>query len=1040
MGVQRSEGRGPLRAVLVAVFFLSGAAGLVYEVVWTRMFGIVFGNTTFAVGTVLAAFMGGLALGAWFFGQLADKSARPVLLYAVLEIGVGFYAFLLPLLLDLASELYRFAFANFGYDFAGFTVLRAVVSFTLLLLPTALMGGTLPVLSKALVRSSAQAGGQVGLLYAANTFGAVAGTVAAGFFLIPWLGVRETTFAAAFLNLGIGTCALAFSGRMRVTEVRQRIKLPGPDRLQRIVLAAALVWGFAAFCYEVFWNRVLLFIFSSSTYAFSIMLTTFLVGLALGGAAGSALANRLSRPVRTLAWIELAVGLTALLSLWALGHIGDMYAWTMRHIRLVSWWHWNLMRFLEALLVMLPPTVLMGLAFPVAVRALGPDVRQVGRRVGALYTWNTVGGVLGALVASFVLMPLLGTRTGLLVASFVNLAVGVLLFTSVAAKPGRTLLSGLAGAVGVAGLALFVFPVNYLATAFNFNQKGSQLLYVDEGVNGTVTVHDYQDNRVVCVNNVLVAGTAFDLRTTQKLHGHIPMLLHPNPRKVMQVGFGTGETSRVVGLYGVERLDAVELVPEIVKASSFFTDINGRVFEKPFFHAIFADGKNYASLTTEKYDVIMNDSVHPAEVANASLYTLEYFQACRDRLKEDGLMSSWLPLFGLSPEDLKSILKTFQAVFPHASLWIANNCRNRHALLVGWKKDQPFRIDFERIRRKMQDPAVGQDLRGIHMNSAFDVLDCLVLDEAGMRRFTRGAVINTDDHPFLDFHTPRVYGPDELIWARNLEQVLRFRAAPWKLVRYAGPDSSQVIQRIRRTAIASAFVWKGIVDELRGEVGLAQMAYQQAARLNPRDPDPPFLAAASAARVNTYEARVENNPDDFDAELRLGVLYLGLGEAVKAEKHLRRAVALDPGSAEAHANLGTVCLALGKGEEALNELQLARELDPGLALAYYNLGFALAQVKKDYARAAEAWRKAVQLDPSYAPAHYNLGLALLKLGQSRAAVSELEKALDLQPADMQVRRLLSYVYRSLGDTTKARDVLGFLTKMQRVEIGEKKSR
>ncbi|NOZ55748.1 MAG: hypothetical protein GXO73_03025, partial [Calditrichaeota bacterium] len=318
---------------------------------------------------------------------------------------------------------------------------------------------------------------------------------------------------------------------------------------------------------------MLLFIFSSSTYAFSIMLTTFLIGLALGGAVGSAFADRLSRPLHALAWIELAVGLSALVSLWALGHIGDMYAWTMRHIRLVTWWHWNLMRFLEALLVMLPPTVLMGMAFPVAVRALGPDLRRLGQQVGSLYTWNTAGGVLGSLAASFILMPLLGTRTGLLVASSLNLAVGVLLLTLAAESPKRALAVSLAGALAVAGAAFVVFPANYLATAFNFNQKGSKLLYVDEGVNGTVTVHAYKDNRIVCVNNVLVAGTAFDLRTTQKLQGHIPMLLHPHPRRVMQVGFGTGETSRVVGLYGVERLDAVELVPEIVKASRFFTDI-----------------------------------------------------------------------------------------------------------------------------------------------------------------------------------------------------------------------------------------------------------------------------------------------------------------------------------------------------------------------------------------------------------------------------------------------------------------------------------
>ncbi|HFE52480.1 MAG TPA: tetratricopeptide repeat protein [Bacteroidetes bacterium] len=900
------------------------------------------------------------------------------------------------------------------------------VSSLVLLVPTTLMGGTLPVLSKALVRSRPSAGADVGVLYTVNTAGAVAGAVAAGFFLIPWLGVREATYFAATWNLAVGVVAILVSRRVPATAAHVEKLSPVAVPFEKLLLLGALAWGFAAFCYEVFWTRVLLFIFSSSTYAFSIMLITFLLGLALGAGVGSLLASRVRRPLLSLAWVEIAVGVVALGSLWALGHIGDMYAWTLRHIRLVTWWHWNLMRFLEAVAVMLPATLLMGMTFPLAIRVLSPERERVGSKVGLFYGYNTVGAVLGSLAASFVILPLVGTRTGLLLASFLNLAVGVAFLVALSQSRWRTVGLGLVGAGGVLMVSLVVFPGDYLATAFNFNQKGSKLVYVDEGVNGTVTVHQYPDNRVVCVNNVLVAGTAFDLRTTQKLQGHIPMLLHPHPRKVMQVGFGTGETSRVVGLYGVARLDAVELVPEIVKASRFFVDINGRVFEKAFFNPIFADGKNYASLTREKYDVIMNDSVHPAEVANASLYTLEYFKACRERLAEDGLMSSWLPLFGLAPEDLKSILKTFQAVFPHASLWIANNCRNRHALLIGWKEDRPLRIDFDQIRRKMQDPAVKEDLAGIHMQSPYDVIDCLVLDEDGIRKFTAGAPLNTDDHPFLDFHTPRVYGPDELIWARNLEQVLRYRCLPWKLVQVSGPDSAEVLSRIRRTAMASSFVWQGIIRELRGDVAAARLSYSQAAQLNPDDPDPTYLLAASRARVESLRKLVEADPRDFETRLRLGVLYLGLGKIAEAEKQLQEALRLDPGSAEAHANLATVLLAKGQGEKALAELGKARKLDPKLSLVYYNLGFALVQVRKDYQAAVQAWERAVQLDPTYEPAHYNLGLALLSLGRREEAARALERALDLQPTDLEARRVLAYVYTSLGDTTRARELGRFL--------------
>ncbi|MDZ7373117.1 MAG: fused MFS/spermidine synthase [candidate division KSB1 bacterium] len=1016
---KEGEGLSPLaRGILVFAFLASGSAGLVYEVVWARMLGNVFGNTTFAIGTVLAAFMGGLALGSWLLGRVADRSRHPLQLYAVLELGIAAYGLLFPSFLRIVQVLQKWVFHRLGYGFVGFTALRVFLTLALLLVPTLLLGGTLPVLSRAFVRSARRIGSEVGLLYTVNTVGAVGGAFSAGFLLIPWLGVRGTLWFAAGMSAMAGGIALLVSRWFKPARQRAAtVVVPELSAPVRTVLIAALLWGFASFCYEVLWTRVLVFTFSSSTYAFSTMLVTFLVGLALGGGLGAALADRLQRPLVALAAVQTGVGVAALLSLWALGRTGDFYQWAMTHIPLVSWWHWNAVRFTEAFLVMLPPALLIGTAFPVAVKVVASDKETLGTRVGSLYAWNTIGGVGGSLAASFLLLPVLGSQRGLVCASSLNFFAAALV-----CHPG--LRKGIQRAAVVLGAALLAaagflaFPQNYLIRVFSFNQKGSDLLFCKEGINGSITVHQYPDHPIVCVNNVLVAGTAFDLRTTQKLQGHIPMLLHPNPRYVMQVGYGTGETSRVVALYGVEHLDGIELVPEIVEASRFFLEINGGIFSRPVFRPIFADGKNYAALTPAKYDVIMNDSVHPAEVSNASLYTLEYFRDCRERLREGGIMSSWLPLFGLDLEDFRCILRTFQEVFPHSTLWIANNYRMRHALLVGWK-DGPARIDLSAIEQKLQDEAIKRDLEEIHIFSAVHFVDCLVLDEAGLRDFTRGAPINTDDRPYLDFHVPRVLGPDEIIWARNLEAALRFRRPTWKVVQISGPDSARRREQLRRQALASSVLWRGIVSELRGEVAQARQYYQMAAQMNPEDPDPPFLLLTSRANVAALRRRAELDPKDLSCRLRLGVLYLGDSRLDSARIFFEEALRLSPRSAEALANLGAVFLMAGQPDSALPRLQRALALDPNLALAHYNLGLALVQARRDYRGAARAWKRAIELDPLYQPAHYNLALALLALGMEEQARRELEICVSLSPDDAWSHRMLGMLCARAGYRTQA---------------------
>ena len=974
-----------VRKLVLPLYLISGAAGLIYEVVWTRAFGVVFGNTIFAVSTVLTAFMLGLAGGSWLFGRVADKSAKPLKMYALLQVAIGAYAFVFPIVLAATDNLYGWVFRTFHPTFYPLSLLRFVLSVIILFVPTALMGGTLPVLSRLWANSSTKAGAAtgrtVGLLYAVNTFGAVVGCFLAGYVLMRLFGVSNTIYLAASANIVVAILAFFLSALNKPRHVKTSSEtaetIPAdegvavedkPAKKRVVVLVAVALAGFCALALEVLWTRVLVFVLGTSVFAFACMLTCFIFGIALGSLICSRLfLRRIRNPVFTLGVVEFLIPLSVLLSIWLLGKLWYVDFLLTREWLTGPFWKEVVAHFIDALVILLLPTLLMGMAFPIAVKICATSWSAVAKRVGELYASNTIGCVAGSFAAGFVMIPLLGLRDSFFVVLGIGLFVGTgLIFFS---EKRRAFLTAPVALISVAVLivAVLFIPRDVFLKTMNTYHYPSDIIYLKDDATGTVTVHDLPDgDRFIVVDGVDVAGVDLMLRTTQKLQGYVPLLLHSNPKKVLQIGFGSGETSRVGLAFGVEQYNIVEICPAVFEAGKFFEDINKGSYKDPRLRKIIMDGKNFVKLTDEKFDIIMNDSTYPGTTGSSALYTYDHFRQCREHLTPDGVLSCWVPL-DLQPKDFQLVIRSFQKVCPHCSLWILNNCLNKHAVLLGTLS--PMKIDFQRVKKLVERPDVFSDLADINIHSAFDLLDCLVVDEEGLKKIAGTGPLNTDDNPSLEFGAAIKRDTDVC-----LETVLSWITQNHCHVSPHVVNLGDTPQQSRQIKATLQQYYSGTNHALRGLLGILQG-------------DPEIMNHA-------FELARKVNPQDRDIESCLAEITTEIKALIKAVK--RR-----PGSIILRSRLAKRYLLLRDYEKAAEQYTIFLKLRPDNPGAWNNLGLCYKGLLR-FEDAVWAFRKAIEYDPVLFPAYINLGDALRKLGNFNDAVASYEKARSLTSGPQQI--------------------------------------
>jgi spermidine synthase len=864
-------GAGPATlAVLAALFALSGCASLMDQVVWLRYLGLTFGNTTYAAATLLAVFLGGLALGALLFGRWADRLRRPLTALAVVEIAVALIALASPHLFGLIDAAYVQLYRGLGSRPALFAVGRAVLAALVLLPPTLLMGGTLPLILRAAVArggrgadpaEARRTGRATALFYAVNTLGATAGVALAGLVTIRLLGLAATLVVAAAIDLVVGLgCALLSRPLPPAPPPAPPRRGPAPPAgvlrdagglvSRPALLALFFAMGATSLAYEVLWTRVLVFYLGSSVYAYSLMLVVILLGIGAGSLAATPWADRVASPRAALVWLEGGIAAWALVQVLLFERLNAAFAAGAELLKPASFAGLSGVQLLCLLPILLPPTLLMGASFPLAVRAASRGADRLGSDVGAVYFANTLGAVAGSLATGFLLIPLAGTQDSLLLAGAANgaLAAAFALGRPLAAPPATPAPAGrrawrwawlIVPAAAVAAVPRFPPDALVLSAGMFRDDRPGDLLYFDEDASATVTIRRLRAPAAgpylsLELNGVNVAGTSADNFAVQKLQGHLPLLLVDRlpEAQVLHIGLGSGATAHAVSLHPVGGIQVVEISPAVPRAArEWFHDLNRGVLDDRRLTLEVNDGRNFLLATPRRFDAILSDSIHPRYSGNGSLYTREYFRLLRRRLAPGGAVSMWLPMYSLTPLNYAMILRAFVDAFPEAAVWYEPSALNSFTVVTG--RAGPPAWSAETLRAAFADRRVGAELATLGIREPGDVLACYLLGGEELRRWLEPVPAHTDDLPAVEYDSGSLLARD-FTWLANFSLLLERRPAepPAAYLAALGPAERE---RARARFAANRAVMDDHRDFLARQLGLGEVPTESP----PAAPAPP---------------------------------------------------------------------------------------------------------------------------------------------------------------------------------------------------------
>jgi len=980
------------RALLAGCFFVSGGAGLVYEVLWSRHLHLLFGSTTESVAVVLATFMAGLGLGAHLLGGVVDRSRSPMRLYGLLEAGVGLYAFATGPLIALARAAYAACAHHLPPGSQLATIVKLILAAVVLLPPATLMGGTLPALARATSESGERARRQVGLLYALNTLGAVFGTLLTGFVLVETLGLATSMQLTAIVNLGVGLLVIARSRRIPEAAPATEPAATGSDgalstAALKYAFAGLSVAGATTMLYEVVFTRVLGLVFGVSSYAFTIVLAVFLAGLALGALAAHALARRRAPRPWDFALSQLALGLLAVATAAAVPSVPRLVM-IARQVPELGFWAVLEVKAAIAVALLLPLAFAAGLGTPLLLAALAGDLARLGRRVGDAYMVNTAGTIAGSLATGFVLVARLGTQGSLRAAALANLALGAAGALALPSRNrrSRALALGLAalGAIGAIGSARWPIATFLLSdthahprvstTRLAFETKLSsgprELDFFAEGREGTVAVVAAREARSLLVNGHPDASDREDM-ATQLMLGFVPLAALRRPEDVLVIGFGSGVTAATaLRVPEVRAVDVVELERAVLDAAPWFHHVNRAAERDPRLRAIHDDARSFVAATDRAYDAIVSEPSNPWRAGVATLFTAEFYASARARLKPGGVFAQWVQLYALGDGTLKMILHTLAESFPELQVWWLDP---GNVVVLG--STEPLALDPARIARLLAGPLGADVERYAHVARPDELYARFLLDGAGVRRFVgeQGALAaNTDDQPFLEFEAPRG------LFEADGQNNLRLLAA--KLAGAAtAPLPSLPPLLAGGDAPAPDLLWAGVA-----------WMYQAAER--------PLDARAAAERALLHR------PGPFVLARLADVALLG-GDLNRADALVAAAARASPANADAAAApyLATVTARLRikehRAAEALAACDAAGGLDGKLGVERLTVLAGVGRAEEAYAQAARSLSNArlgSEVESQEVGAIYD---ALLGLARGGGDPQRIAKIIEDHPGD-----------------------------------------
>ncbi|HTS64534.1 MAG TPA: fused MFS/spermidine synthase [Candidatus Acidoferrales bacterium] len=777
---------------MLLLFAGSGCAALIYEIVWYQLLQLVIGSSAVSLAVLLATFMGGLCAGSLLLPRLKLSAQHPMRVYGKLELGIAACGILVLFCMPLVDSVYTSAV---GHGLPAI-LLRAVVCALCLVPPTFLMGASLPAASR-WIETTAEGVSWLGLLYGANTVGAVGGCLIAGFYLLRVFDMATATFVAAAVNVVVALASFAIARRApdyKAPAASAALPVFAPGAWPVYITIA--LSGATALGAEVIWTRIFGLMLGATVYTFSIILAVFLVGLGIGSAAGSMIARTARNPRALLGWSQLL--LAAAVAWTALQIAESIPYWPVNPLLSTSPWYTFQIDMVRCAWGLLPGTLLWGASFPLALAAASRDQSEPGKLVGGIYAANTAGAILGALVFSLILVPAIGTAACERVLILAAACGGVLVLV----RPLRSSILLPVGACAAAAvlLAVTVEPVPGMLIAYGrrimISMGRSRILETGEGINSSIAISEWDDGAVQFhVSGKVEASTeSYDMRL-QRMLGHLPALMHRDPKSVLIVGFGAGVTAGSFVVHPeVQNIVICEMEPIIPPtATKYFARQNYNVIHDPRTRIIYDDARHFVLTTPEKFDIITSDPIHPWVKGSATLYSKEYFELVRQHLNPGGVITQWVPLYESDPETVKSEIKTFFDVFPNGTIW-GNDISGGGYDIVLLGQTGPAKIDVDAMQARLDRPEgarVAQSLREVGFGDIVQMLATYAGQEPDLRPWLEGADINRDSSLRLQY----VAG-----WSLNVSkegaiysEILNYRRYPANLLT-GSPDRLRALQ------------------------------------------------------------------------------------------------------------------------------------------------------------------------------------------------------------------------------------------------------
>jgi spermidine synthase len=1003
---------------IFTLFFISGACGLIYQVVWSRMMSLIFGRSILAVGIVLAAFMAGLAIGSYVLGNISDKNRNPLRLYAIYEIGIGLTALIASYALMNISPVYVAIHGTITQHPLILSALRFFLAFSILIVPTLLMGATLPILSRVVIRRLTKVGHELGRLYAINTIGAVAGCLAAGFLLIKLFGLHGTIYIAVIANLGVGVIAWIASRNVALKvsidkestdklpfSERHRSDQPGTAR-QRLLLGAFALSGLTSFSYEIFWTRSLVFLLGNTTYAFTLMLTAFLTGIALGGFTIRYVADRVKNRLNLFAALQVLIGLFSAASLPLLFSIlGSESIHSMLQRMSGKFGLLVLSESFIALLLMLLPATLIGATLPLIGRIFVTDLHNTGKTVGKVYAVNTVGNVVGALLPGLLILPLLGIQKGILLMAALNICLGIAVMLS---QWRRTVIAAFATTLlfVAATIILIYMPVSFRFPSESQTDKDATLFYREGGLVTTKTwIGTNSGNKMISVDGVNIGGTN-DTDYKQQILAHLPKLLLKSYRSELSIGLGSGILIGESGRHKqIKRIVCVEISPGVIEGARFFKKENHNVLNDLRVDIVLDDVGHYLQTSEEKFDIISADGKTAEKYStNAFSYSKDYYSFLKKRMAPNGLVIQWIPT-ALPESQYNLVLRTFLDSYPHVSLWTfapVNRFFMANTILVG--SNEPIEIDPEWIQQELDSNSKSYTgIKKYGLNSAEDILSHYVADGKTLRKTIPPGPINSFVHPHYEFYSPGDY-------AESSRSRVKKNHARLQAIR--GPDFEQHIlkyvsashkTRMLKAYKAEEFFLKGYEKQLENAHYTTVLQYYE-------------KAIQSAPRSRSLRNQIAAYlVEQFRA-------YYGKKDYTNALAYLHLTIQINPESAIAHEDYGMMLRRTKQPDAAVPELQHALRLDPELVFARRVLGEIYVENGLTE-EALELWQEALILEPNDVKTLTLTGIHLARQGVFPEAQQLMRKAYQLARKNPDVINGYAEVMYLSGDISTARKVV-----------------